>query len=51
MSKEILKERLKTKQNGKCNISTELLGIEINLFDTPRHRRGTAVIQAAQKGD
>jgi hypothetical protein len=36
MSKEILKERLKTKQNGKCNISAELLGIETNLFDTDR---------------
>lgn len=36
MSKEVLKQQVKTKQNGKCALSAELLGVETSLFDTDR---------------
>jgi hypothetical protein len=36
MSKTALKEKIRTKQNGKCILSTEVLGKETELFDTDR---------------
>lgn len=36
MSKTALKEKIRTKQNGKCVLSAEILGKETNLFDTDR---------------
>ena len=35
-TKKVLKERIKTKQNGKCALSAEKLGAETKLFDTDR---------------
>lgn len=36
MSKEALKEKIRTKQNGKCSITAEKLAKETCLFDTDR---------------